>query len=364
MMSFVQRFLLPGFVFQGIVVGGGYATGRELIEFFLPSGPLGGLFGLITVAVVWSAVMAVSFELCRMSGSYDYKSFFRRLLGRYWFLYEVLFLATMTLALGVIGAATGEIIQDRFGLPQVYGSLLLLAAIGVLVFYGTWAIERFMGFWSLLLYGAYIFIILRAVSLFGDGIWENMTASAPDGPWLVDGLRYAGYNVAAVPAVFFCLRHITKRREAFLAGGLGGLIAILPGILFYIALMALYPEIGAASIPSVVLLDQLAVPAFAVAFQIILLGTFIQTGVGLVHTFNERVAATLADRGRRLAEWQRPLIAAAILFTALVLATKIGIIGLIAHGYGIVTWGFILVFVLPTLTLGLYRVVRRAEAAG
>ncbi len=38
-----QRYLLPGFVFQSIIIAGGYGTGRELVEFFLHYGPLGGL---------------------------------------------------------------------------------------------------------------------------------------------------------------------------------------------------------------------------------------------------------------------------------------------------------------------------------
>ena len=41
--SFFQRYLLPGFAFKAVVIGGGYATGRELAEFFLPSGAWGGL---------------------------------------------------------------------------------------------------------------------------------------------------------------------------------------------------------------------------------------------------------------------------------------------------------------------------------
>ena len=45
--SWFQRFLLPGFAFKAVVIGGGYATGRELAEFFLPSGPWGGLAGMV-----------------------------------------------------------------------------------------------------------------------------------------------------------------------------------------------------------------------------------------------------------------------------------------------------------------------------
>jgi hypothetical protein len=36
-----QRLLLPGFAFKAVVIGGGYATGRELTTFFVPSGPRG-----------------------------------------------------------------------------------------------------------------------------------------------------------------------------------------------------------------------------------------------------------------------------------------------------------------------------------
>jgi uncharacterized membrane protein YkvI len=32
--TWFQRFLPPGFAFKAVVIGGGYATGRELAEFF------------------------------------------------------------------------------------------------------------------------------------------------------------------------------------------------------------------------------------------------------------------------------------------------------------------------------------------
>ena len=41
--SFFKKYLLPGFVFQSVVIAGGYGTGRELVEFFLVHSPLAGL---------------------------------------------------------------------------------------------------------------------------------------------------------------------------------------------------------------------------------------------------------------------------------------------------------------------------------
>ena len=56
-----RRFLLPGFAFKAVVIGGGYATGRELATFFLPSGPRGGLCGMLLAAAVWSLVCVLTF---------------------------------------------------------------------------------------------------------------------------------------------------------------------------------------------------------------------------------------------------------------------------------------------------------------
>ena len=49
-----QRFLLPGLAFKAVVIGGGYATGRELAEFFLPSGAWGGLAAMGLSTVIFS----------------------------------------------------------------------------------------------------------------------------------------------------------------------------------------------------------------------------------------------------------------------------------------------------------------------
>ena len=52
--SLFQRLILPGLAFKAVVIGGGYATGRELVEYFMPSGPVGGLMGLALVTAIWS----------------------------------------------------------------------------------------------------------------------------------------------------------------------------------------------------------------------------------------------------------------------------------------------------------------------
>jgi uncharacterized membrane protein YkvI len=45
------------------------------------------------------------------------------------------------------------------------------------------------------------------------------------------------------------------------------------------------------------------------------------------------------------------------------LLTPLGLIDLIASGYGTITWGFILIYVIPILTLGVW-LLRRAGPLG
>ena len=68
---------------------------------------------------------------------------------------------------------------------------------------------------------------------------------------------------------------------------------MLPGVLFYIAMMGYYAEIGAEALPSAFLLAKLEAPWFEWAFQIAVLLTLVDTGVALLHAINETSGARL-----------------------------------------------------------------------
>jgi uncharacterized membrane protein YkvI len=115
--SFFNKYLLPGFVFQSVIIGGGYGTGRELVEYFLKFGPIGGLLGMLLITtVMWSICLAVTFEFSRKFQAYDYRTFFKELLGPFWFIFEILYFILLFIVLAVIGSAAGVLLRDNFGL--------------------------------------------------------------------------------------------------------------------------------------------------------------------------------------------------------------------------------------------------------
>lgn len=359
--TWFQRYLLPGFVFQAAVIAGGYATGRELVEFFLPAGPWGGLLGMLVSMLVWSAVLMASFELARLARAYDYRSFFRVLLGRGWFVFEIGYFALMIVILAVMGAAAGEIAHSLFGLPKLAGSLGMIAATGAMLFYSSAAIEKFLALSVGYLYLVYLVFLAWSTVAFGDRIVANFAAEPVSGGWFEAGVKYAGYNVATIPAVLFCIRHLARRRETLVAGALAGPLGMLPGVVFYIAMMGAYREIGAQALPSAFLLAKLHAPWFEWAFQLAVLLTLVDTGVALLHAINERVAKAFAERRRPMPRALRPALAIGVMLVAVHAAGAVGLVDLIAKGYGTLTWLFLAIYVLPLMTWGVWLLWRRPD---
>ena len=84
-----------------MVIGGGYGTGRELVEFFLNYGPAGGILGMAVTTIIWSLILAVCFEFVRVFQAYDYRTFFRRLLGPFWTFFELIYSILLFIVLAV-----------------------------------------------------------------------------------------------------------------------------------------------------------------------------------------------------------------------------------------------------------------------
>ena len=140
-------------------------------------------------------------------------------------------------------------------------------------------------------------------------------------------------------------------------------------MLFYVAMIGQYDQIAGAGedgpLPVSILMGALEGAGFFVyLFPIVLFGTFVETGTALIHGFNERLDHAFAEKGVRMPDWLRPAVALAILVSAIVIADAIGLTGLVASGYGTITWGFIIVLFIPLLTWGVYliwRADRRSE---
>jgi uncharacterized membrane protein YkvI len=124
---------------------------------------------------------------------------------------------------------------------------------------------------------------------------------------------------------------------------------------------AYYPEIGDEPLPSDFLLRRIGLVWFQMLFQLMIFSALLETGIGIVNAFNERVANSRGSE--RLSRRGRLLIGGALVIGSGFAASAIGLVELIARGYGAFGYIMLMIFVLPLATIGLWRIVRRPAAS-
>ncbi len=377
--------VLPAIIAQSMIIGGGYATGREVVEYAGRFGTWGWL-SVAIITVCFAVVMALSFELARLAGAYDYKTWSRNLVGPFWWLVDVLILSMMMLVIAVMTAAIGEVLQQTVGLPKPLSLAMALVCVGFLSWRGSGFIEKAKTWGSAALYLGYCAFAVLVLTAPVEGAAADAateaamaaaaTVAAPEGGVLeviVAAVLYVAYNVAVVPAVLFCLHRQTRRSETFSSGALAGAAMTVPFALTLACLLR-FPQASVmeAEVPWLPMIGAAADgraggPALWIAiFGLVAGWTLIETAVGSIHALLRRVESNLDDLPRRwrpasgrLTRRQKAVTAVAVLAAAAGLST-FGIIDLVARGYGTLAWGFIALVVLPLFVVVPWRSLRAA----
>ena len=87
----------------------------------------------------------------------------------------------------------------------------------------------------------------------------------------------------------------------------------------------------------------------------------IQTCAGLLQGVNERLDAWRMERSGRACDAKvHAIVSGGALIVSLFLASY-GITALVAKGYGSVAWGYLIVYLVPLLTIGVYKIFRSAR---
>jgi uncharacterized membrane protein YkvI len=352
----LKRIFLPGIILQSVLIGGGYATGREIVEYGGKFGASGWVSGL-AIFIGFSLISILSMEACRQWRVYDYKSLLKKLIGKGWIAYEIVYLMLAILIIAVMAAAAGEILNTTLGFNTWVGISSIIVIVGFLNYKGDDTIARLETFGTLALFATYSIFSIRIFTTRGHAIIEtlgrNDTSYLPEVPSLLlllgTGVLYVGYNLAVYPASFFTYRGIQTKQQSIVAGLISGFLMTIPWFLTYFVILAYYPDknVIEATVPWLSMLTAFH-PAFVVAFSIVVGWTLIETATGMIHGFIGRIEEEARQKGKPLKKITKAFIAVGALLAALLLA-QVGIIDLVAKGYSLMAYAMIAVYALPLL---------------
>lgn len=362
------RYLLPGILLQSVLIGGGYATGRETVTYGAKFGAYGWLAG-VSAMVMFGLMAMLTFEVARVFKVYDYKNMIKVLVGPLWVLFDVAYVLMMIFFIAVMASASGSIVEDLLGLNYWIGVAILIVITGGLIFFGDAIIERFETWGTLILYVGYIVFTFMVIAAKGSHIPEvmanvnNQYAGETNIPLILwTGVIYVAYNLAIYPPAMFSLRRQTSRKETLLSGLFAGFIMILPWFFTYFALMCFYPseEVFGANIPWLVMMQSIDGPSFfATIFGVVMGWTLIETATGVIHALLGRIETQMVENGKKeMSAGLKALVTVLVLIFACVLS-KFGIIDLIDKGYTTLSYAFMILYMFPIMTIGVYKILKK-----
>ncbi|MGD8191112.1 YkvI family membrane protein [Brevibacillus ginsengisoli] len=277
------------FTYIGTVVGAGFASGREIIEFFVQYG-IQGFIGILIAALlfVWAGtrIMLIAHKI-KASSYQDISTYlFGKTAGT---LFNGILLTILLGTTSVMLAASGSIFQESFQLPAQVGIWLTMCCIYLITIRGLNAIYSVNSLFVPLL------IMFTVVVFFFHQPWkaENLSLSTikleHSWFWISSPLYYVSLNLALTQSVLVPIGRETKEKASLIWGGLfGGLGIGLLLLLAYSSMAGHIPSILKMEMPMIYLLVDMG-KWFALLFAILVYAEIFSSLVANVFGLVEQV---------------------------------------------------------------------------
>jgi len=252
------------------LIGSGFATGQEIIQYFVAHS-WQGILGIITTFIT-VAFMGHTFFRAGLNRKKDLSSpndvfilFAGQKIGT---IYKYLALVVLFLTYTVMVAGAGATIHQQFGIPVIIGSGIMYILSAGTVMLGLEKLTNILGN-----IGPAIAVIAILLGLAGFFMYQgklgqadqlvqaalaNKTIHAASGNWLISALNYVGL-IIMLNAGFLAQTgtQANTLKETKIAALLSSGIYAAGILILFLAFMAGFASVGGAQVPSLVIANDI-----------------------------------------------------------------------------------------------------------
>ncbi|WP_201775206.1 YkvI family membrane protein [Corynebacterium epidermidicanis] len=290
--------------FVGVVVGAGFASGQEAIQFFVAFGPWG-----IVGAVISSVLISITGMIVLRFGSYwmaqEHTAVLNEVAGRpIALLLDVGVMITLFSVGFVMFAGAGANLQQQFGLPLWVGSAIMIVLTMATGFLDIDKVSTVIGactpFIIMFIVLATVYAITQAPSDLStlDAATAQVQTGLPN--WWVSCLNYVGFNLIVGASMAIVIGGVqTDTRAAGWGGFLGGLIFSALVLCLVVSLWLTLPIVGQESMPTLALVNHIH-PWLGIAMAIVIYAMIYNTAIGMFYSMSRRATASRPHLFRRV----------------------------------------------------------------
>lgn len=323
----------------GVIVGAGFASGQEILQFFTS-------FGWISIVGTCIATLLFAFlgmQLLQIGSRIQtdsHKNVIYLICGK-WIGMFVDALITFFLfgVAAVMIAGSGSIFEEQFGIAPLYGSLIMTVLTAVTLCFNFQkvisAISLMTPFLFIMIFIVFIYSVFRYEGNISDIFQISKTENTAASHWITGAILYVSYNIAAGAAILTLMGGAEKNERTAGLGGIFGGVGL--GLLILLINLTMLLDFGAsqkAAMPIVHIANGIS-PITGYLMSFVLLAMIYNTAVGMIYAFAARMVPV-----------SRKAFTPAVIISTLAafLASLVGFVKLVGTLYPIVGYlGLILI---------------------
>jgi uncharacterized membrane protein YkvI len=220
----------------GTVVGAGFATGQEVLQFFTRFGVM-GLAGLMLTTVMFVLFGYITMDLGRQLNARSHREIIHHSGGKYLGpVFDGIITFFLFGALTAMIAGTGALFTEQFGFPGLVGNLAMGVLTALTVLRGINGVINSISFIVPFLLVAVIGTSVFSIASSPPDIYAQVGESSLITNWFLAAVLYVSYNMILSIAVLGPLGVKSRDKKALRNGAvLGGLGLGIGSIMIYLA---------------------------------------------------------------------------------------------------------------------------------
>ncbi|MBE5974566.1 YkvI family membrane protein [Lacrimispora xylanisolvens] len=350
------------FVWFTTQFGGGFASGAQLVQYFVAF----GIWALIT-PILAQAIGAVfqwyGLRFAKIHDAYDYRTFNNKFYGKFApvfsNLYEIVYILLLCLAPSVAFATGGSTMQSLTGIPYMACTLIIGLFIFTVTIFGTDFVRKAASTLSVIIIAGLLIVYIPNIIVSWSSIAGNIRTLAADpvpaGPALWRCFIYASFQLASIGLLYQHAQSFKTEKEAGKSMIYGFIVNSGLIMLSTLGLMAVAtnPDLSKDPLPVITLIKGGVGASFMnpMISILIILGA-VSTAVNMIAGAVQRVVVALEKPEERRSDGKptAKTLVCALLCTILAFAiAQFGLLPLVKVGYGYLGYVTIVVVLVPFL---------------
>lgn len=287
----MKKILKIASAFIGIIVGAGFASGQEILQYFTSFGYLGTIGTIIATALfAYMGMMLV--KLGTRTQATSHREAVYKVSGPFGLIVDYVIILTLFGVGVVMIAGAGSIPSQQFGMSPLVGVIIMSIIVMATVMMNVDKVVNIIG--SITPFLILTVIIISIYSLFTmDQSFNDLNSVAVELPsslsnWFLSAINYVSFNVAVGASMSLLMGGNEKdERTSALGGLLGGLGLGIMIVISHLAIFSKVDTVAAYDMPLLALVDELS-PVLGTFYSIVLFGMVFNTAVSMFFSFAAR----------------------------------------------------------------------------